>query len=728
MSVSRAADIKTHVSVEDVLRHYGSTPDAHGRWVCLFPERHNNGDMHHSLTIRNARATCWSQGCVNNSDIFTLVGLKENLHEFSDQRRRLLELAGLSDDSARRQIVRTHSWEDGAGVVAYHQRWEPGEPKFTWTCDPEARRRGKPKDAAFTVYQLPLVTNAQHIAICEGERDADTMQAWFTELGMTPDWAATCTPNGAGDVKAEFLQPLYGKAMVVLTGDNDDAGRGYVAKCGAQLVGKVDDLRRVTVPDAFKDWAEWAAAGHTARDFARLIGAPAYWNQPSAAEKIPADDGPVLIRMDTVRQEAVQWLWPGRIARRKFGLLVGLPGLGKSYLACDVAARHSRGMSWPDGLPAPHGASILLSAEDGLADTIGPRLSTLGADLTAIHVLTGIRERGTERLFDLSRDLAQLDQALNETRAQLVVVDPLSAYLGSIDSYKDADVRSVLAPLAALADAHAVAVLGIIHLTKQEQRRLLYRAAGSIAFVAAARTVLAIGADPEDEGRRLLFAIKSNLTALPPALAFRITPQGLTWEPGPVADVDPEEIFGYAPPPSAEERDTQAHAAEFLHELLRHGPRLAEQVFKEGERHGFTRPQLQRARKAAQVHTRKLSFEGGWEWTLDTTKNTKPSPHMQSSLPSQSSATNPAEKPKSTEEHVGASSSAPAQDDEDNAEAEDNEQRNLRALFGDSNDLRPKITPKVTVMVKEKGEAEDVIDCSAAEALDEGDFDVDRDC
>lgn len=368
---------------------------------------------------------------------------------------------------------------------------------------------------------------------------------------------------------------------------------------------------------------------------------------------------PVLIRMDTVPLEEVQWLWPGRIACRKFALIIGVPGLGKSYLACEIAARFSRGTPWPDGLPAPQGRSILLSAEDGLSDTIAPRLALLGADRAAIHVLRGIRERGTERPFDFSRDLTQLDRALRETRAQLVIVDPLSAYLGGIDSYKDAEVRSLLAPLVALAETHAVAVMGIVHLTKEQQQRLLYRAAGSIAFVAAARTVLAVGADPEAEERRLLFAIKSNLTALPPALAFRITAHGFAWEPGPVPGLDADDIFGHTPPPSADERETRAHAVEFLSELLRHGPQAAEQVLKEGERYGFTRPQLQRARTAAHVRTRKLSFEQGWEWTLDGTKNTPPSPPVSSSSSSSSSWANPAKSPNSTEDdtHHGVSSS-----------------------------------------------------------------------
>src|SRR5262245_30682212 len=88
---------------------------------------------------------------------------------------------------------------------------------------------------------------------------------------------------------------------------------------------------------------------------------------------------PVAVRLATVVPQPVEWIWPGRIPRGKLTLVIGDPGLGKSFFGLDVAARISRGATWPDGGRAPGGTSVILSAEDGLADTIRPRLERLQA-------------------------------------------------------------------------------------------------------------------------------------------------------------------------------------------------------------------------------------------------------------------------------------------------------------------------------------------------------------
>src|SRR5688500_18704497 len=96
--------------------------------------------------------------------------------------------------------------------------------------------------------------------------------------------------------------------------------------------------------------------------------------------------------MHTVKPEPVDWLWEGGVARGKYTLLAGEPGLGKTYLMLDTAARISRGGAFPDGPVAPQGRSLLLTSEDGLSDTFSPRLSTLGADMSQIAVLEAVRE------------------------------------------------------------------------------------------------------------------------------------------------------------------------------------------------------------------------------------------------------------------------------------------------------------------------------------------------
>jgi hypothetical protein len=337
-----------------------------------------------------------------------------------------------------------------------------------------------------------------------------------------------------------------------------------------------------------------------------------------------AADGPVVVRLDTVTPEAVTWLWPGRIPRGKLTLVVGDPGLGKSTALLDFAARVSIGGRLPDGGGAPAGDVVLLTAEDGLADTVRPRLEAAGGDCTRVHVLTALRRRGQERPVSLvEADLVQLEGVVRDVRPVLVIVDPLSAYLGKVDSNTDAAVRGVLAPLARLAETLGVAVVAVMHLNKS-QTQALYRPGGSIAFVAQARSVLGVVADPDREGRRLLVSLKNNLAEAPRALAFRIAAT-----PGGVASVEwmgqlatPGNVEALLRTPDAGERSAVEEAAAFLRETLAEGPRPARTVAADARELGISVAALNRARRRLGVRTVRRGApggrrgEGGWWWRL----------------------------------------------------------------------------------------------------------------
>jgi hypothetical protein len=249
-------------------------------------------------------------------------------------------------------------------------------------------------------------------------------------------------------------------------------------------------------------------------------------------------------------------------------LLVGDPGLCKSWITLDLAARLSAGRGMPDDAPAvPPGDVILLSAEDGLADTIRPRLDALGADVARIHHLAVVRAGDAERPVQLT-DTAALECAIRETGARLIIIDPIAAYLGSTDAHRDAEVRGLMAPLAALAELTDAAILGVMHLAKSTQRPAIYRAVGSIAFAAAARTVLAVAADPERDDRRIMAAVKSNLAASPAALADTLSDGRLVWAAEPVSQVDVDTLLSG---PVLDRQERRA-ADEWLQERLADGP------------------------------------------------------------------------------------------------------------------------------------------------------------
>jgi AAA domain/DnaB-like helicase N terminal domain len=189
-----------------------------------------------------------------------------------------------------------------------------------------------------------------------------------------------------------------------------------------------------------------------------------------------------LVSLSDVTPEHVDFLWPGRIAKGKYALIAGDPGLGKSHFTIATAAHLSVGSPWPDGGSAPIGKTLMLSAEDGIADTIRQRAVRLGADASQIVVLRAIRDAKGERPLNLARDLERLKEAIVRVRPTLVTIDPITAYLGKTDSYKDSEVRGLLAPLIQLIADEGVALLAVGHLAKADQRAALHRPGGSVAF------------------------------------------------------------------------------------------------------------------------------------------------------------------------------------------------------------------------------------------------------
>jgi archaellum biogenesis ATPase FlaH len=173
-------------------------------------------------------------------------------------------------------------------------------------------------------------------------------------------------------------------------------------------------------------------------------------------------------RLSEVEPEELDWLWLERVPLGKLTLLAGDPGLGKSFLTLDMAARVSRGEPWPDD-PAtlqPVGSVILFSAEDDLADTIRPRLDKADADVSRIMAVEGVQWSDAEhdesgvRHFSLENDLPRLEELITENPGtRLVVIDPISAFCGRTDSHKNSEVRALLSPLAQLASKHSVAVV-----------------------------------------------------------------------------------------------------------------------------------------------------------------------------------------------------------------------------------------------------------------------------
>jgi putative DNA primase/helicase len=278
-----------------------------------------------------------------------------------------------------------------------------------------------------------------------------------------------------------------------------------------------------------KGWTEAAreyhAAGQAKMAATSSIAVLQVQTKPRPSSEDPAGKAKrvaVLVRGDQVPLKSVQWAWKHRFAFGKLALIAGDPGLGKSQIGLDIVARHTISDFWPvDGGRAQVAEAIVLTAEDGLSDTVAPRLVAAGADMEKVHFLKGTKvEGGDEELFDLTRDVEALREVLAQNPAiKIIVIDPVTAYLGETQAQRNAQVRKALAPLVRLIEDTGVLVIGITHLNKS-QGKAIYRVLDSIAFVALGRILHLVIADAETPGNCKFICDKTNIGPKPPGLTY----------------------------------------------------------------------------------------------------------------------------------------------------------------------------------------------------------------
>ncbi|OAI20420.1 hypothetical protein A1507_22845, partial [Methylomonas koyamae] len=357
---------------------------------------------------------------------------------------------------------------------------------------------------------------------------------------------------------------------------------------------------------------------------------------PTKAGKPQASCKTIYRRLDSVKSKPIDWLWPGRIACGKVTLIAGDPGLGKSQITAALAGIVTTGGLWPvDKDKSPQGAVLFLSAEDDAADTIRPRLEAVDADLSRCIVVDAIvdtDEAGTirQRSISLKSDLSRLEAVIKDIgEVRLIIIDPITAYLGGIDSHKTSDVRDLLAPLATFAERHKVAILGISHLNKSNTQDALLRVNGSLAFVAAARAAFIAVKDKNNPARRLLLPLKNNLAKDVGGFAFSIVDctldNGLNtsrieWEPDPV-NMTADEAMNAKP--AREESGAVDEARQFLLDLLSIGPMASSDVKDEAEKAGFSWATIRRAKENGGIESKKSGFDNGWIWSLSEDAHTK---------------------------------------------------------------------------------------------------------
>lgn len=328
-----------------------------------------------------------------------------------------------------------------------------------------------------------------------------------------------------------------------------------------------------------------------------------------------------------ITAESVRWIWKNRIPT-KLTVIAGQPGTGKSQVTISLAATVSAGTIWPDGEKSEQGSVIFISNEDDPADTVKPRLQAAGADTSRVHIINGVLGLNNTRRSWVLEDVSMLAELCeNIGDVKLIIIDPITAYVGKKDGHNTSDVRGLLHPLIQLADRHKLAVIAVSHLNKSQGIDALSRVTGSGAFVAAARTALLVADHPDVIDAKVIAVMKTNLSPEKSGMAYRVvsveTKEGILtskveWLPGSI-DLDIEHLLAAKHNHESTGSSSRRGMAEkLLKEQLESGPKDGKELYKVAESAGISESTLNRAKKKLNIESIRPGGIGPWKWSLPT--------------------------------------------------------------------------------------------------------------
>jgi DNA polymerase-1 len=468
--------------------------------------------------------------------------------------------------------------------------------------------KGKPV-MAYGEHRLADAVAAGYLVLVEGETDCLTL--WYhghPALGLP----------GAETTKKLEAGHVGNVGRIYVFQEPDKGGEAFVAGVRARLaeLGWEGEARVVRL-DRFKDPSELHIAHPDHEDFRERFQQAL--DQAAPLEALAA----TAVCLTDVEPKVVKWLWDKVLPLGTITLLDGDPGLGKSLITLEIAARLSRGLRMPPGSgpgDLPPGNTLILNAEDDLARTIKPSLMALDADMSHIFALPAIAEGALSRPAVLPDDLDLIERLVNRLKIELVIIDPLMAFLtGKVDSHKDSDIRRVLHRVKLLAERTQAVVLIVRRLNKLiNVPEPLYRGGGSIGIIGAARSALLVGKHPDDPENRILCRSKGNLSVEPKALVYTIEsfdgPARVFWH-GEV-DLNAEDLLGRKPQRQAK-GEALDEAVAFLEDALRGGRRKCDEVQAEAAAKKITEATLRRAKTELEVRAVKEGFNpADWFWEL----------------------------------------------------------------------------------------------------------------
>jgi predicted ATP-dependent serine protease len=311
-----------------------------------------------------------------------------------------------------------------------------------------------------------------------------------------------------------------------------------------------------------------------------------------------------MIKMSEVQSREIEWLWYPFIPYGKLTIIQGDPGDGKTTMVLNLAAKLSKGEQMDEGMNIAEPTTVIYqTAEDGLADTVKPRLELAGADCERIVVID-------ESDKSLSMADERLEEAIQKTKARLLILDPIQAYLGGeMDMNRANEARDMTKKLGALAEKYKCAIVLIGHMNKASGNKAAYRGMGSIDFFAVARSVLLVGRVEGEPELRAVVQIKNNLAVFGHPKAFALSESGFRW----IGDYDitvDEVLGGIAPKANKMEQ-----AKIMLRELAetRNAVQSSE-VFEMADEQGISKRTMENAKKELGIRAKKIN--NSWYWEL----------------------------------------------------------------------------------------------------------------
>tara|TARA_Y100000588_G_scaffold96452_1_gene104481 strand:+ start:2318 stop:3985 length:1668 start_codon:yes stop_codon:yes gene_type:complete len=484
---------------------------------------------------------------------------------------------------------------------------------------------GKPKlpvgmnASQFHFYGWNRIGDAKKVLVVEGEEVVKTLLSKNIP---------SVSPMTTGQPCEEAFSVLKDRQRVAVWPDNDppDIRSGEV-----RFLKAVDGLLRSGQENVVRiNWENAPPFGDAVDAINQDIDIIQLLNDAVPIKAIPPknlngsrSDGSTLqiTKLSEVKSKDVQWVWEKRIPLGKNTMITGDPNAGKSYLVLGIASHVSTGRRWPDGAGCDVGNIMLVTAEDGLEDTVAPRLTSLAANLDRIiHLSMEVASGPKKDSLVLGKDLPDIEKALVANDIRLLIIDPITAVVGDRNSFKGTDVRQMMTPVTEMCERTNTALLTVMHQNKNSREfNAMYRVSGSGDFVAVARSVYLVARHPENEDLRIFSAVKSNLSSQAHPLAFSISQvDGFQWSKEPVSLTAQDILLASQ---NIETTSQLEESVEFLVEILKDGNSVpATEIFKEAEEIGIANATLRRAKTKLKIKSRRVNVaqdgKSRWVWEL----------------------------------------------------------------------------------------------------------------